>query len=738
MSGQQVWHAASFQLVTHVLTDLGALGGPSNESGALDVNAGGDIVGWSKTGSGIYTKAFRWSGGSMQQIGPTSDALIDATGIDEDGRVSIRLNAGDMGESKAYLWVDGVLTQLPKPSGAQGAFADGVGGSGTVIGHVDVNFPCGGQCISGQPYRWVDGIAESLYAWGTTTDINCRGDIVGLYRSTPTGTNAPGIWHGATSVVDDLSSWIGSDGVPVGISDGRTVVANTFVGGVSHAVMLLPDIGAGFPWSGLGACGVLFEQTFGSCSMEGDDALTGAECNGDAVNSRTGTLTLSETDLETPGTGVSFEWTRSYNSQDYPPDFPAARLGTSWTDGYASSLSEMSWGDVLLRSGTGQQVWFYKLADGSFKGAAGALSKLTKTATTFELVRRDQTMLVFDLSGRLSSIVDRNGQGLTFGYDGTGRLTTITDSAGRIATIAYNASDFVSSVTTHDSRSVSYTYDANGALATVTDVRGKVWTYGSDGFQRLLSIQDPLGHYPYRVTYDESGRVDTMLDGVGNQTSYDGAFGTQVATITDANGGIWTDEYDSYGRLETRTDGAGNATTFTLDVTLNTTGVRSPANETTSMTYDAGGNVLTAVAPPSLNNAQKTFTYNASNDPVSVTDARGKITGYGYTAAGNVQTVTQDGQQVASYTYDSAGRPLTSTDGNGKTTDYTYSPAGYVASVTGPDPDGAGPLPLPVTSYTYDGQGNVLTRVDPKGNVAGCGCAANTRRRSPTTRPGSC
>ena len=79
--------------------------------------------------------------------------------------------------------------------------------------------------------------------------------------------------------------------------------------------------------------------------------------------------------------------------------------------------------------------------------------------------------------------------------------------------------------------------------------------------------------------------------------------------------------------------------------------------------------------------------------------------------------MTQDGIQVAAYTYDPAGRVLTLTDGNEKTTTYTYFPTtGYLESVT--DPLGN------KTTYTYDAAGRVATRVDPKGNVAGCGCAA--------------
>ena len=137
------------------------------------------------------------------------------------------------------------------------------------------------------------------------------------------------------------------------------------------------------------------------------------------------------------------------------------------------------------------------------------------------------------------------------------------------------------------------------------------------------------------------------------------------------------------------------------------------------MSYDGNGNLLQATAPPSLANVQKTFVYNARNDPTQVTDARGKVTQYGYDGSGNTASVVQDGTTVAAYTYDTQGRVETSTDGNGKTTTYGYDANGNVTSVTQPDPDGAGSLSAPVTTFTYDARGFLLTRVEPLGNVSG-------------------
>lgn len=446
------------------------------------------------------------------------------------------------------------------------------------------------------------------------------------------------------------------------------------------------------------------EQTYGTVNGRGTHALAPSATVADPVNTLTGAFTESVEDLAVPGTGVSFALTRTYTSADAT----VGRFGPGWTDSYSTSLMELGNGDVRLRGDEGQQVSFVKNGDGSFTAGAGVLSTLASIAGGYRLVRHDQVVYEFDASGRLTSMNDRNGQGLSFAYDASARLVSVTDAAGRQATVAYNASNLVSQVSLAG-RSVAYGY-TSGRLTSVTDVRGKTWTYSYDADGRLATIVDPLGHAQISNVYGADGRVTSQTDALGKTTTFAWDAATQVATVTDANGKVWKDDYEN-NVLVKRIDPLGNETVFGHDTDLNDTEVTGPSGETTTMSYDANGNVLSATAPASLGGVQKTFVYNPRNDPTSVTDARGKVTSYTYTPVGNVQTVTQDGIQVGSYTYGAAGRVLTSTDGNGKTTVYTYDANGNTASVT--DPLGN------ETSYTYDAAGRVLTRVDPRGNVAG-------------------
>jgi RHS repeat-associated protein len=452
------------------------------------------------------------------------------------------------------------------------------------------------------------------------------------------------------------------------------------------------------------------ERSRGICSGAGIHAIATSRCLSDPVNTLTGAFVTSTEDLSLPGTGVSFAWSRTYTSSDPT----SRRLGLGWTDSYATSLDVEPDGDVVLHGDEGQVVVYEREPDGSFVGAPGSLSTLRAVAGGYELLRTDQVAYRFDPQGRLLSMVDRNGQGLTLAYDGGGRLTGITDADGRLTTLSYNASGLVSGVSAADERSVAYGY-TDGRLSSFTDVRGELWRYTYDDAGRLASIVDPLDHVEVGIVYGADGRVQSQTDALGKTTTFAWDADTQTATVTDANGNAWKDDYDENVLVE-RVDPLGNKTTFQHDEDLNTAAVTSATGQTTSMSYDARGNLLGATAPASLGGVQKTFVYNQRNDPTRVTDARGTVTSYTYDADGNVERVVQGGTVVATYTYDAAGRMLTSTDGNSKTTTFGYDANGNVTSET--DPLGNR------TTYTYDDAGRVLTRVDPRGNAPG-GTPAN-------------
>jgi RHS repeat-associated protein len=447
-------------------------------------------------------------------------------------------------------------------------------------------------------------------------------------------------------------------------------------------------------------------QSIGSCDGSGELGLNPSACTNDPVNSSTGSSFSSTTDLKLAGIGITFAFTRTYNGLD---DATTGPLGPGWTHSYNASLAFDADGDAIARGGSGQQLQFIKDAGGSFTAAAGGRATLTSIAGGYELVTNDQRHYRFDTAGKLTALVDRNDQGLSFGYNGSGQLTTITDAAGRQVDLSYT-SGLLTQVSLPDSRSVSFGY-TSGRLTSVTDARGKVWTYTYDTYGFLEKEIDPLSHTLFRNVYAADGRVIEQYDGLNHETTFAWNPTTQTQTTTDARGKVWKDVYDN-GLLVEQIDPLNNTWTYDYDSDLNRTSITDPRGKTSTATYDAAGNVLTRTAPSPLS-YEETFTYNSRNDLVTAEDGRGNTTSFGYDSAGNLTSITRPGSNVTEFGRVGSGNGLLTsiTDPRGKVTDLDYDSDGNLTAVT----TSLGNQ----TTLDYDSSGRITSVVEPRGNVTG-------------------
>jgi RHS repeat-associated protein len=457
-------------------------------------------------------------------------------------------------------------------------------------------------------------------------------------------------------------------------------------------------------------------QTYGPCDG-GLDALNQSGCWGD-VNTLLGAFTTQARDASMPDIGIGFNYTRSYTSANTN----TGRLGPGWTDSYSAVIRFQPNGDALVQDENGQQIYFAKQADGTFVAPPGGVASLTAAGGGYQLLNADQTKLGFDSNGRLSSIKDRNGEGVTLAYDGGGNLSSVTDSVGRVVTFTPNADGTLQKLTLPDSRSVSYGY-TGGRLTSVTDLRGGTTTYGYDANGLLATVLDQNLHTLVTNHYT-SGRIDSQTDALGKQTTFAWDVPSQTETITDANSHVWQDVYSSNMLVKT-VDPRADTTQYGYDAADNLASVQDPNLHTTSMTYDGRHNMLTRTAPAPLS-YQESWTYDSMNDVLTHQDGRGQTTSYGYDTAGNLTSQTlpdPDGAgplaaPVIQYGRDPAGTGLlvSQTDPNNRTTHYGYDSQGNLTSTTSPLSE--------LTTTGYDTVGRMTSRVDGRGNVSGCGCAA--------------
>jgi RHS repeat-associated protein len=432
----------------------------------------------------------------------------------------------------------------------------------------------------------------------------------------------------------------------------------------------------------------------------------------DPVDTATGAFVETVTDLEVSAPGVPFSFARTYNSND-----PATTaLGTGWSSSLGASLVVAGGGDATVRTEDGAEIVFTADGSGGFVRPPAVTSTLATVAGGYELTRADQVRYRFDTTGRLLSVKDRSGQGVTLAYDALARLSTATDAAGRVFTLAYDEAGKLASLSAPaaDGRSVSYGYTGD-LLTSVTDVRGGVTAYRYDAGGRLDQVTDPDGDFQVRNTYDAAGRVTQQLDPLGNPTTFAWDSATQTSTVTDPKGKTWADVYDD-NVLTSSTEPNGTSS-VTWDDDLNPLTGTDANGSTWEATYDDSGNILTRTAPAPLAYTES-WTYDAANNPLTYTDGRGNTTTYAYDSSGRLTTTTYPGGATEARTYNAAGQVATLTDARDKTTTYSYDTVGNLASVTTPMGN--------KTTWTHDAAGRPLTRVAPRGNVTGGNPAQHT------------
>ncbi|MEK6280581.1 MAG: Ig-like domain-containing protein [Acidobacteriota bacterium] len=374
----------------------------------------------------------------------------------------------------------------------------------------------------------------------------------------------------------------------------------------------------------------------------------------------------------------------------------------------------------------------------------------------------------YDLIGKVSSLVDANGNQRIYTYNtnstqiqvkdaannmaltwtqkfnSSGPNTGTTDAANHSTTIAYgNSSNPLqpTGVTDRNGHTTTYTYGQFGNVLTKTDPRGVTttytWSYSSFALGRLTSVQEgskPATTFAY---YEPSGLLQTVTGAAPNGS------GTTTSTYT----------YDSLGNVLTVV-GPGNNAATQITTTLNYTTdggysqsaklgqpltVTDNLGHVTHMRYDSQGR-LTSVTD-ALGN-ETNASYNLVGQPDTVTfpatgqtgTGRGRrVNGYLY-VGGPLTTVTSfdesnvqvrqvtntygpEGEPLAvtgstesvTNTYDVLYRLKTLKDGNNNTTSYAYNNIGLASLITMPGGE--------TTQFPSYNDGNLLQRIDGNGVV---------------------
>ncbi len=305
----------------------------------------------------------------------------------------------------------------------------------------------------------------------------------------------------------------------------------------------------------------------------------------------------------------------------------------------------------------------------------------------------------------------------THAYDNLGRATTSEKQGGAEKyTINYNHQT-LTTVTDALGKVTKYNFSTRQGRTMVTDVEG-VCSCGGTGSEITHYDLTELG-VPFKSTnalgqetlyeYNSNGYLSKQIDVYGSQEFTYNSLG-QLLTYKDRSGGIWTNTYDPLGNPLTFTDALGKTTTLEYPTTNNKglpKSITDARSNKTDLKWFASG-LLDEVEDPY---AKKTkFTYDARGRTKTVTNALNHVTTYNYFDDTNrkVEVVYPNSDKIT-YKYDVRRLLESVTDERGKITGYEFDPQYRLKKIT--DPLGHH------RELGYDLMSNMTSYTDALGNV---------------------
>ena len=349
----------------------------------------------------------------------------------------------------------------------------------------------------------------------------------------------------------------------------------------------------------------------------------------------------------------------------------------------------------------------------------------------YQLTDVNGTVYTFHQQSGLQSIIEPNGNAITFTADG------ISHSSGKSVTFTRDSQDRITRITDPKGQTVDYSYDAYGDLIRVTDQETNSTQFIYNSTHGLLDIIDPRGITAVRNEYDDEGRLTATVDAQGHRLEFTHDMDGRKEVIRDRMGNVTVFVYDQNGNVLSQTDALGHTTTFTYDTRGNETSKTDPLGHTTTFTYDDRDNLLSTTDP--LGNTTL-FTYDTRNQILTTTDPLGNETTNSYDAKGNLIATTNAKGERSENTYDSAGNLIATRDSRGNATaTFAYDIFGNLTEATDAfgftrsfaydengnqlttsyewiNPDDATDIRTVTTQTIYDATGQVIRTTDPENN----------------------
>ena len=426
-----------------------------------------------------------------------------------------------------------------------------------------------------------------------------------------------------------------------------------------------------------------------------------------SINVGSGNLLVRRSDLSLPGVTGNVTLGAAYNSLLIGSDLPGGAAGTAWRTRTGVDVRLIKADDASVTYVAEDGVVGRFVASGSgYTTPKEFKASLAVDGTGWRLTENETgRRLYFTSAGNLDRWIDRNNNTTDVVYDSSNRMTKIMSTRGtaknRTAVVGYDSSGRISEYrqdgSDGTSRTVSYGYDAAGNLATVTDAIGGVTRWEYDSSRNLTAIVEPNGNRT-TVTYDGQHRV-TSLTRVTDTATGKGA--TTRLAYTSATE---TRVADANTDLSTPVTSVPN-TTYTVDADEHVTKVVDAAGNTRSTSYTPFYDVATATNGEG-GTTTNTYGANSGQSLTRSASATGAAVSVAYANANTSSNPTaawqpssgSDTQGNASlFVYNGTGNRTSAKDAAAAESKVDYNTDGTVKSATDP---GNG---TNATTYAYTG-----------------------------------
>ena len=264
------------------------------------------------------------------------------------------------------------------------------------------------------------------------------------------------------------------------------------------------------------------------------------------------------------------------------------------------------------------------------------------------------------------------------------------------------------SVSDRNGNQTTMGYNKAGQLETITDPAGRKITLAYNGEGLVESAKDPMGHTA-KYTYEGGNLASVTLPGEAKaRWQYHYDGSHEMTSMIDGRSGETVNEYNGSHQVTSQTDPAGRKLKFEYEA-FHTKITNNGTGSVTDEWSNSDGEPTQITRGFGTGSAStETFSYDAAGDLVSRTDGNGHTTSYTY-ENGNMTSLVDPNKGETKWTYNGTHDVLSMTDPNGETTTVTRDAHGNAEAVSRPAPGKS----TQTTTYHYNANGQLTSMVDP-------------------------